>query len=71
MNLVGAANGQQNYTWPLARSSASDASESHQGISNVTPQPGGTMAASRFMRSAAQMADGLKPSGRHGSPHAD
>jgi Protein of unknown function (DUF4232) len=42
VNLVGAANGQKNYTWPLARSSASYASENHQGISIVTLQPGGT-----------------------------
>ena len=42
VNLVGVANGKQNYTWPLARSSASYASENHQGISEVTLQPGGT-----------------------------
>jgi hypothetical protein len=42
VNLVGVANGQQDYTWPMARSSASDASENHQGISNVTLRPGGT-----------------------------
>ena len=42
VNLVGVANGQQNYTWPLTRSSASYASESNQGISKVTLQPGGT-----------------------------
>lgn len=34
VNLVGAANGQKNYTWPLLRSSAS--------YSKVTLQPGGT-----------------------------
>jgi hypothetical protein len=42
VDLVGAADGQENYTWPLVRSSASYASESHQGISEVTLQPGGT-----------------------------
>jgi hypothetical protein len=34
VDLVGVVNGQQNYTWPLARSSAS--------YSEVTLQPGGT-----------------------------
>jgi hypothetical protein len=42
VDLVGVADGQENYTWPLVRSSASYARESHQGISEVTLQPGGT-----------------------------
>jgi hypothetical protein len=42
VDLVGVADGQRNYTWPLARSSASYARESHQGISEVTLRPGGT-----------------------------
>jgi hypothetical protein len=42
VNLVGVADGKKNYTWPLVRSSASFASENHQGISKVTLQPGGT-----------------------------
>jgi hypothetical protein len=42
VNLVGVANGQQNYTWPLTRASASYASQSGQGIAKVTLQPGGT-----------------------------
>jgi hypothetical protein len=42
VDLVGAANGRQNYTWPLARSSASYARASHQGIAKVTLKPGGT-----------------------------
>jgi uncharacterized protein DUF4232 len=42
VDLVGAVGGQENYTWPLVRSSASYARQSHQGISEVTLQPGGT-----------------------------
>ena len=42
VDLVGVANGQENYTWPMVRSSASYASSSHQGISTVTLKPGGT-----------------------------
>jgi hypothetical protein len=42
VNLVGASGGQDNYTWPLARASASYASQSQQGISEVTLRPGGT-----------------------------
>jgi uncharacterized protein DUF4232 len=42
VNLVGVASGQQNYTWPMTRSSASNASTSGQGISKVTLEPGGT-----------------------------
>jgi Protein of unknown function (DUF4232) len=41
VDLVGVANGQQNYTWPLVRASVTNARESHQGISKVTLQPGG------------------------------
>jgi hypothetical protein len=41
VDLVGVADGQENYTWPVVRSSASYARESHQGISEVTLQPGG------------------------------
>ena len=42
VDLVGVAAGKQSYTWPLTRSSASFASQSGQGISEVTLQPGGT-----------------------------
>lgn len=42
VDLVGVANGQENYTWPLVRASLTNARESHQGISKVTLQPGGT-----------------------------
>jgi hypothetical protein len=42
VDLVGVANGQESYTWPLVRSSVTYATESHQGISKVTLQPGGT-----------------------------
>jgi hypothetical protein len=42
VDLVGVADGREDYTWPLVRSSASYARESHQGISQVTLQPGGT-----------------------------
>lgn len=42
VNLVGAANGQQNYTWPLTRASASYASQNGQGVAQVTLQPGKT-----------------------------
>ena len=42
VDLVGVADGQENYTWPLVRSSASYARSSHQGISKVTLKPGGT-----------------------------
>jgi hypothetical protein len=41
VDLVGVADGQETYTWPVVRSSASYARESHQGISEVTLQPGG------------------------------
>jgi hypothetical protein len=42
VDLIGVADGQKSYAWPMARSSASYASENHQGISEVTLQPGGT-----------------------------
>ena len=42
VDLVGVADGQQNYTWPLTRASANYASASNQGISTVTLQPGAT-----------------------------
>jgi Protein of unknown function (DUF4232) len=42
VDLVGVANGQQNYTWSMARASASFASQSHQGIAKVTLRPGQT-----------------------------
>jgi hypothetical protein len=42
VDLVGVANGQQNYTWPMVRSSASFAQQNNQGIAKVTLQPGQT-----------------------------
>lgn len=42
VDLVGVANGQQNYTWPMTRASASLAAQNHQGIAKVTLQPGQT-----------------------------
>lgn len=40
VDLAGVANGQQNYTWPMTRSSASFAAQNRQGIAKVTLQPG-------------------------------
>jgi hypothetical protein len=42
VNLVGASGGQENYTWPVTRASASYASQSQQGIAEVTLRPGQT-----------------------------
>jgi hypothetical protein len=40
VDLVGVANGQQNYTWPMTRASASFAQQNHQGVATVTLKPG-------------------------------
>lgn len=42
VNLVGTAAGRKDYTWPLARASASFARESHMAIAKVTLAPGAT-----------------------------